>query len=381
MSVAAQQTRSKMAGLYIHVPFCHSKCWYCDFYSLAGTGRARDFVDALGREWELRRHELAGQNPGTIYFGGGTPSILSDANVKQIAEWLPRTEDLEEVTIEVNPEDVTAEKIGLWKEYLGVNRVSMGVQSLKDSELQSVGRRHTVAEAFKAIETIRSGGITNLSLDLIYGLPGQTVETWRESLSGVLSLRPAHLSAYILSYEPGTRLYTRLQLGKVKETDEDVILEMYRILCEETRRAGYSHYEISNFALPGLESKHNSSYWDDTPYLGLGPGAHSFDGDTRRANPVNLKEWLDRLNRGYSPATVEEEIAADKINDLIMVSLRRAKGLDLNKIPERFRPTLTSRAKTFTSDRLILEPEQMRLFIPEEGWPVSDGTIAGLFVD
>ncbi len=370
-----------MAGLYIHVPFCHAKCWYCDFYSVAGDSRTAEYVNSLEWEWNLRKGEIDLDSLSTIYFGGGTPSILSSDRLSRIGAWLPFSNKILETTIEVNPEDVTSEKVEEWKRYLHINRVSMGIQSLLDNELKAVGRRHTAEDAVCAFEKLRKAGIENISLDLIYGLPGQTLETWRESLNRVMDMKPEHLSAYMLSYEPGTRLHTRLSLGKVKETDEETMIEMYDILCEVARVHGYRHYEISNFALPGLEARHNSAYWTGEPYLGLGPGAHSFDGETRRENPRNIKQWSDVLADGRSAAIVEIESEADRVNDLIMVSLRTDKGLNLHDLPEKYRREVLDAVSLFDDKFIRLDRETSRLVIPESGWPVSDGTIASLFVD
>ena len=370
-----------MAGLYVHVPFCHAKCWYCDFYSVASDKTKGHYVEALAREWLLRRGEIEESTLSTIYFGGGTPSILTEPELCSISEWLPKSDRILETTIEVNPEDVSMKKSFLWQKYLGVNRVSMGIQSLIDGELKSVGRRHSAEDAIRAVDVLRRSGIENVSLDLIYGLPGQTPETWKKSLTRVLEMEPQHLSAYMLSYEPGTRLTTRLSLGKIKETDEDTLLAMYDILCETTRSYGYEHYEISNFARPGLAARHNSAYWTGEPYLGLGPGAHSFDGTNRLFNPRNLKEWMRELNEGKVAAIIEDESEVDRVNDLIMVSLRTSKGLNLMDVPVRFRHEIIKSASCCTRDRVIYDEREARLYIPENGWPVSDGTIASLFVE
>ncbi|MDE6396764.1 MAG: radical SAM family heme chaperone HemW [Muribaculaceae bacterium] len=370
-----------MAGLYIHVPFCHAKCWYCDFYSVADASGTDRYVQALEREWTLRNNEINQDELTTIYFGGGTPSILSERHLWSIGEWLPVSEKIVEATIEVNPEDVSPEKISQWKRNLRVNRVSMGIQSLVDEELKAVGRRHSVAEALEAVNMLRREGINNLSLDLIYGLPGQTLDSWKESLNKIMAVRPEHLSAYMLSFEPGTRLHTRLMLGKIKETDEETMLAMYDTLCEAARANGYNHYEISNFALPGFEARHNSAYWTGAPYLGLGPGAHSFDGQVRRENPRNFRAWCEALSDSRSAATIEEESEADKVNDFIMVSLRTSKGLRLKDIPSKYHKAVLGSASRLTENRLLIDKESMRLYIPESGWPVSDGTIASLFVD
>ena len=252
-----------MAGIYVHVPFCRAKCAYCDFYSVARPEMAEAYVDAVIREFRLRRGELGDGAVRTLYFGGGTPSLLSPDQFALLSSYFDK-DGIEEFTIEVNPDDVTPEKIDAWLQS-GVNRISIGVQSLDDDELRSVGRRHNARQALDAIALIRSKGIDNISGDLIYGLPGQTLDSFRRSLEGLINAGITHLSAYSLSYEEGTLLWRRLQEGKVTPADEELTLAMYAALCEQARLARFEHYEISNFALPGYRSRHNSSYWRNVP--------------------------------------------------------------------------------------------------------------------
>ena len=360
-----------MAGLYIHIPFCHSKCAYCDFYSMPVKHELTErFTDCLEAEYSARRHEIDGTFT-TLYLGGGTPSILPQESLKRIFGMV-ESQPLEEVTIEVNPEDVTPKFIDFLKNETPVNRVSMGVQSLNDSELQLIGRRHTALEALTAARSLREAGF-NLSLDLIYGLPGQTMESWRESLNGVLETEPDHLSAYILSYEPGTRLSAMLAAGKISQASDELVLDMYSVLCSAARERGYAHYEISNFARPGREAKHNSSYWDMTPYLGLGPGAHSFDGKTRRSNPHSLRDYVACGGRGF--AVEEEETPTERLNDFIITTLRTARGLDLVKAEALFsaeaRSALEKTAGSLAASGRALK-SGTTIVIPESQWPLAD---------
>ncbi len=365
-----------MAGLYIHVPFCRAKCAYCDFYSLPRLDEfAARYIDTLDTEWALRNSELA-EPVSTIYFGGGTPSSLPENHLDKISEWLPSLPDGGEFTAEFNPEDVTRDKLTAWQA-LGANRISMGVQSLNDDELRAVGRRHTAVEALRAAELLMTT-FDNVSLDLIIGLPGQTVASLKASLRKLIDLHPAHLSVYILSYEEGTRLWAMRKAGKVVETDDDTIVRMYDMVCEMLTCAGYEHYEISNFSLPGRHAVHNSAYWAGNPYLGLGPAAHSFDGMTRRINPGNIRQWLDRLEAGQPAFEVEEETETDRINDRIMVSLRTARGLDLDTIPKPYRDTIENNLSTIAADRIVRNGSVVS--IPEHAWLVSDSTIATLFI-
>ena len=368
-------------GLYIHIPFCHSKCSYCDFYSMPlKHGMEDDYIDALLKEWELRHSELRNP-PVTVYLGGGTPSILSDANLSKLLHGIGMNEmaDLSEATIEVNPEDVTPARASMWRG-LGINRVSMGIQALDDRLLAAIGRRHDSHTAIKAYDTLREAGFGNISLDLMYGLPSQTLEQWHRTLDVMLHrLHPEHLSAYMLSYEHGTRMTAMRDAGKIKPVDDDTVLSMYAMLCDMSRDAGYSHYEISNFALPGCESRHNSSYWDMSPYVGLGPGAHSFDGiSIRRSNPWNIKTYIAALSKGITDYEEEQEDAATLHNDLVMVSLRTDRGLALECWPEYAERWMRISQPLIDSGDMALTGG--RLAIAERSWPMSDAFISDLLI-
>ncbi len=318
--------------LYVHIPFCHAKCAYCDFYSTPRREWMEAFVDAAIGEWGERSAGLS-EPVDTLYFGGGTPSSLPAELLRRLLEALP-TENLREATIEANPEDVTDDWVRFISGETPFRRVSMGVQSFCDDELVTVGRRHSAARAAEAIDCLRRGGIDNLSCDLIYGLPGQTAGSWRRSLERLISFRPEHISAYLLSYEPGTRLDAMRRKGTVTEADDDMAEAMYEALCDMTRMAGYVHYEISNFALPGCEAVHNSAYWDNSPYIGLGPGAHSFDGFRRSFNPSSLKDYIASGGRGFG--ITEEESTDSRFNDLLITRLRTRHGLHPDEVERLF---------------------------------------------
>lgn len=289
-------------NLYLHIPFCASRCSYCDFYTQVGGRWRKDFLTALLQELRLRREELPeGELVEHIYLGGGTPSLLTIEELRQIfafiSELYPRSSE-GEVTIECNPDDVNeAYAEGLAS--LPINRVSMGVQSFDEDDLSFLNRRHSAQQVHTAIQALRQQGITNLSLDLIYGLPNQTEEKWRANIEEFLALGVPHLSAYHLIYEEGTVLTRLVERGRVKPVDEEASLLFFQILIEELRVAGYEHYEISNFALPGLHARHNTGYWQSVPFLGFGPSAHSFDGHrTRSYNVPSLKEYTTELLAG-----------------------------------------------------------------------------------
>ncbi len=324
-----------MAGIYIHIPFCAKKCIYCDFFSVAMTpDKRRPYVDALAREYDVRLPELRGAEVNTLYIGGGTPSLLSVDEISRIVGMVSLA-DGAEVTIEANPDDVTADFIAGVKD-AGINRVSMGVQSFCDDELQFLRRRHDAMQAHRAVDLLQNGGIDNISIDLIYGIPGQTVESWTRSLGEAVALGLPHLSAYSLMYEEGTQLTRMRDRGDFKEVDEDLSVTFFDSLSVTLAAAGYEHYEISNFAKPGWRSRHNSAYWNFTPYLGLGAAAHSFDGAVRRFNPSNLRKYVSLVERDGKAFEEEKETAAELYDEWVMTRLRTCEGLDLDDLEHRF---------------------------------------------
>ncbi len=361
-----------MAGIYVHVPFCHAKCAYCDFYSVAAVRHADAYVDAVIREYAMRHHELGDCKVSTLYFGGGTPSVLTAEQIRRLSDTLINP-GIEEFTIEVNPEDVSEANAAAWRK-AGINRVSMGVQSLVDAELRIINRRHTAADALKAVSILGEAGFSNISLDLIYGLPGQTAESFMKSVDGCVSSGITHLSAYILSYEPKTLLMRKLERGEVEEASGETIEEMYGLLCAYMSDAGYEHYEISNFALPGMRSRHNSAYWDLTPYLGLGPAAHSLGADgVRRYHEPDIKSYLIYPEL----VTVDAESDNERMNDLIMISLRRPEGLYLSALPvNKTEEVLEAAGAHLDNGNLIMADGCLR--IPESRWLRTDSVVRDL---
>lgn len=328
-----------MAGIYVHIPYCKRKCVYCDFYSTPAMGDVEAYVDCVARECAARQAAvLGGERVSTLYVGGGTPSLLTPGQMHRLLDGLRRSADLsgvEELTVEVNPDDVTDELMECFARE-GVNRVSMGVQSFVDSELEFMGRRHNAAEALEAIATMRRAGIGNVSIDLIYGVPGQTMQSWRHSVEQAIATGAQHISAYSLSYEPGTRLWVMRQQGKVAETDDEVCVAMYGHLASALKAAGYEHYEISNFARPGFRSRHNSAYWDFTPYLGLGAAAHSYDGHARSYNPSSIRQYVAAINERGSAAVTEQLNDQERYDEEVMLRLRTADGLDARLLESKF---------------------------------------------
>ncbi|MDE5774649.1 MAG: radical SAM family heme chaperone HemW [Muribaculaceae bacterium] len=331
-----------MAGVYVHIPFCTSKCLYCDFYS-AGA-RIADWnalEDALITEFKSRLNEL-GPDPkiDTIYFGGGTPSLMPIKNLSNVLKAILAFCNPIEITLEVNPDDVDIQIASQWKE-LGFNRISIGIQSFDDSELKAVGRRHSAQQAIDAYNCLRNY-FNNISIDLIYDIPGQTDDTWLYNLETVCKLKPEHISAYNMMYEQGTALTLLRDTGKILNADETQIVRWFEQLIGTLSAAGYEHYEISNFAVPGFRSIHNSHYWDHTPYLGIGPSAHSFDGKLiRRSNPPDIKSYLKYYNTfshiDSTPFYSQEILNKTEIlEETIMLKLRTKEGIDLSEFEKQF---------------------------------------------
>lgn len=329
-----------MGGLYIHIPFCKRKCSYCAFYSGGFSESLADsYVTAVVNELHERQHELRGK-ADTIYIGGGTPSLLLPRHNRRLMNAVEKviSPEIKEFTIEANPDDIDHERIEAWKE-AGVNRVSLGVQSLDDELLKRIGRRHTAADAVRAIEAIRET-FSNISVDLIYALPGQDRKMWRNTLKDVISLDPDHISAYNLTYEDGTPLDLLLRQGRIKAVSDDDTIKMFEDL-DLLLDNGYEQYEISNFAKKGMRSIHNSSYWKGLPYLGLGPAAHSYDGARiRRSNPSDLKGYVRHFSdsdlRG-TPYYIEEDLTDDELREeYVLTRLRTKEGIDLSEYGRRF---------------------------------------------
>ncbi|MDE6741670.1 MAG: radical SAM family heme chaperone HemW [Muribaculaceae bacterium] len=349
MKVKHNQTASGMVvqdggGLYVHIAFCRRKCIYCDFFS-AGELMAdwHKYVDALCSEFQNRFDELAWPLR-TVYFGGGTPSLMPETEFTRLCSFLkPYMEDVEEFTMEVNPDDVNEHNLELWKS-AGVDRLSMGIQTFDDLSLASIGRRHDSKTAIQAFSLARKI-FSNISIDLMFGLPRQTLDVWYRDLRMALELRPEHISAYSLMYEEGTALTALRDRGRIFEATEELTEKMFFILIEELSKAGYDHYEISNFSLPGFRSRHNSSYWLQKPYIGLGPSAHSYDGNTiRKANRADLKGYLNHWAPKYklnpyeekSQVDIEHLTVVELMDEYLMTRLRMREGIPLSDFRERF---------------------------------------------
>lgn len=374
-----------MAGIYIHIPFCESRCIYCNFYSTTHQDKLKSrYVDALCTELNDRVNYLKGEPIHTIYIGGGTPSQLSIDQLKTIFNKIQENFNLkgcEEITLEANPDDLTPEYI-LGLKTLPINRISMGVQSFNDDALKFLHRRHNSEGAIKAVNLCREVGFDNFSIDLIYGLPGETVSQWEEDVRQALLLAPPHISAYCLSYESGTPLYKMLKKRKVAEIDDDTNLNFYTILRSKLKAAGYEHYEISNFCLPGKFSRHNSSYWEGIPYLGCGAAAHSFDGNEREWNVSNIEQYIIGIEDGNRNYEKEELDPTTLYNEMVMTRLRTAVGIDLEELKklfgvEMYNYCVEAAQPHIRTEKLIIERGYMHF--SEKGIFTSDDIISDLF--
>ncbi len=375
-----------MAGIYLHIPFCKSFCSYCDFYSITDSSGKEAFVRALIGEAVLQSRYLEGEKIDTVYFGGGTPSLLTVEQIGSILEAIRLNfimGDDPEITLEANPDDVTEGYFGSLKA-IGVNRVSLGVQSWDEKRLRYLGRRHTALQSAMALELIFREGITNVSADLIYGVPGMTTADMMADLEKMFSFPVTHLSAYHLTIEDGTRLGQLKKEGKLSETDEDTSNSMFTLLGNTCRDHGFIHYEISNFALDGYISRHNTSYWKQVPYLGLGPSAHSFDRRSRQWNVSDVKKYIRSVSSGEVPFIREELSRLTIFNEYVMTSLRTMWGIDLSYVEAYYDKELHDYLVNLSGKYIrygLMRREKNTLVLTDQGKMISDNIIAELITE
>lgn len=327
-----------MAGIYIHVPFCKTRCIYCDFFTRTDTSSKEDYIMALCEEMNLRKDYLNNERIETIYFGGGTPSQLSYNNFDRIFKTIGELFDISsnaEITLEANPDDLSESYIQILRS-LPFNRISIGIQSFDDSELAFLKRRHSAERAREAVKECQRLGFDNISIDLMYGLPNQTMDIWQKNLDEAIALDIQHISAYHLIYEQGTKLYRLFKQGEVKPVNEDISVDMFALMIEKLNNAEFSHYEISNFANRGLYSKHNGSYWKGEKYIGLGPAAHSFDGQNRARNIASIPKYIEAIGKGVPSIEVEYLDIKSRYNDFILTGMRTMWGINLPELEKRF---------------------------------------------
>jgi oxygen-independent coproporphyrinogen III oxidase len=370
-----------MAGIYLHIPLCKKLCFYCDFYHIISSGDNTAFVDALIREAVLRKDYLGTENVSTIYFGGGTPSVLSIAELGLILDQIRKSYSLGEIceiTAELNPDDVTPEYLSGLKQ-LNINRISLGVQSWRDPVLKMLNRRHDAAQAERALKEILSAGFDNISMDLIYGIPGMTLEEWGAILDFTFSFDIKHLSAYHLTIETGTVFGKMLEKGLIGEVDEEDSVALFNLLIEKAEAAGFIHYEISNFGKPGYFSKHNSNYWKQVNYIGLGPSAHSFNGYSRQWNIRDFKGYIKAVNSGKVFFEQEDLDLKARFNEYVMTSLRTMWGIDLDYVEKTFEKEgydyIVNLAGKFKNYGLIRQ-DKKNLVLTNQGKIISDNIIS-----
>lgn len=372
-----------MAGIYIHIPFCKTRCIYCDFYSTTRNELKRKYINALCRELKARKEYLRGEPVHTIYFGGGTPSQLEEADFRQVFETIGQTYGLEsaqEITLEANPDDLTETYVTMLRT-LPFNRISMGIQTFDDPTLRLLNRRHDAAQAIEAVGRCRQAGFRNISIDLIYGLPDETEQRWQHDLQQAVSLDVEHISAYHLTYEEGTRIHEMLQSHRIREVDEESSVRFFTTLMDTLATAGYEHYEISNFCKPGLHSRHNTSYWQGIPYLGCGPSAHSYNGEEREWNVASLEGYIRSVEAGERQHETELLSPTTRYNEYVMTRLRTRQGISLSEIEQAFgtkRGDYCTQAATPYLESGSLKLEDGRLRLTRQGIFVSDGIISDL---
>ena len=366
-----------MAGIYIHIPFCKQRCSYCDFFSSTEVSRKEKYVDLLCEEL-IERGKYLQEPVETIYFGGGTPTLLSSADFEKVFQTLFRIfgEDKNrEITLEANPDDLIPEYFNSIK-HLPFNRFSLGVQSFDDRELKMLNRRHNSQSAIRAIQLLQQTGNSNISIDLMYGLPGQTMEIWNNTLSVAIDLKVQHISAYHLTYEEGTSLHKQLKYGNFTPIDEEISNRLFELLIDRLTSAGFEHYEISNFARPGFHSRHNSSYWNGTFYLGIGASAHSYNGFSRQWN----NKSLDYRSLGYEIETINEKTA---YNDFVITRLRTMKGMNLNKLSSLFgesrKAYCLKQSQKYIAKGLLLNEDSF-LKLTRKGIFISDSIMCDLIL-
>ena len=338
-----------MAGIYIHIPFCRRKCHYCNFFSVASLKYKQHFLDALQEEICLQHSYLSGKEIQSVYFGGGTPSLMDPYEIylisEEIRKYYPLSKDVE-ITLEANPDDLSRERI---RDYidLGINRISIGVQSFQDADLSYLNRIHSASQAIDAITEVQSAGYKNVSIDLIYGIPGLSNKQWEDNLDKAFSTGVQHISAYSLTVEPKTALDLLIKKKKLPSPGEEEIIDHFRIMMEKMKENGFIHYEISNFCKEGFYSRHNSMYWDGGHYLGLGPSAHSYNGISRQWNVEGIMDYMEQIKRKDRFFETEILTPAQRYNEYVMTSLRTMWGCDVNKIRKEFGEEFGSRFSVF----------------------------------
>jgi oxygen-independent coproporphyrinogen-3 oxidase len=362
-----------LAGFYIHIPFCKQACFYCNFHFSTSAKSTKEMTTAFVKEIELRRKMADSdeqkhlsviipeeEKVETIYFGGGTPSLISSEEISQIISTIKKNYQISsnaEVTLEANPDDINAQTINNWKS-AGINRLSIGIQSFVERDLKWMNRAHNAEQALRSIDLARQAGFNNFSIDLIFGTPGLSDEEWEKNIQTVIDLQVPHISSYALTVEPKTALQKMIELKKKENINDEAQARQFMILVQMLKDAGYEHYEISNFAKPGFRSRHNSSYWQGEKYIGIGPSAHSFDGEARSWNVANNHAYTKSIDENKIPSELEVLTPSQKLNEYVMTSLRTAEGMDLDLIASKF-----SNQETLRIEQLLEQKVEKENFI------------------
>jgi oxygen-independent coproporphyrinogen-3 oxidase len=373
-----------LAGIYLHIPFCKQACAYCNFHFTTSLRYKNEMVSALAKEMVLEKQYFSGEPIQTIYFGGGTPSLLSVEECQFLLDSLHTHFDVQpnaEITLEANPDDITAEKLQGWKA-AGINRLSIGVQSFFEDELRWMNRAHNSSEALRALQ-MAVNVFDNITMDLIYGSPLLTDEMWKHNVDLATGLGIKHLSCYALTVEEKTPLYKSIQLHQKKQTDNEQQARQFLLLMQWLKEKGYEHYEVSNFAQPGFRSRHNSSYWKGAKYLGLGPSAHSYNGVERRWNLPNNQQYIKSIEKGEPNRDAETLTAEQRLNEYIMISLRTNEGLDVHRLENEFGEKQAKRIEQLLEpyvDAGSVKRNDNSFQLTEEGMLKADGIASDLFI-
>jgi oxygen-independent coproporphyrinogen-3 oxidase len=374
-----------LAGIYIHIPFCKKACFYCDFHFSVSFQQKDEVVASLIKELKERKNFIGQEEVKTIYFGGGTPSVLSAGNISEILKEVYAqytVNDNAEITFECNPDDLSKEYLVGLKE-CGVNRLSMGIQSLNDESLTWMNRSHNVTQALQAIDSAAALGFRDMSIDLIYGIPMLTEDEWRQTLKRALAMPVNHLSAYSLTLEENTPYNKLVEQKKYKKPNDDEASRHFEILLEEIKLAGWEHYEVSNFCKAGNYSKHNTAYWQNVKYLGIGPSAHSFDGKSRHLNVRSNKEYIQKIQAGESVSESEELSTKDIVNEALLTGLRTKWGVNLAEVMEQYEYDIAATNQTQIMEwqqKDWLEMKDGVLRLRADGFLFADYIASELFV-
>ena len=385
-----------MAGIYIHIPFCKQACYYCNFHFSTSLALKDGVVNSLIKEIEIRSAGRQNEKESdisiiskdeiieTIYFGGGTPSLLIQQEIQRLLSVIQKEYNIDkdaEITLEANPDDINSEKLKQWKSE-GINRLSIGIQSFREIDLAWMNRAHNAAQAIDCIHLAREAGFNNFSIDLIFGIPGLSDEDWKQNVQKVIDVNVPHIACYALTVEPKTALQKMIALKKKENIDSDTQATQYLILMQMMQNAGYEHYEISNFAKPGFRSRHNSSYWQGKKYIGIGPSAHSYDGKMRMWNKANNALYIDSIQKNIIPFEKEILTETQQLNEYIMTSLRTIEGLDLKFIETHFSTDQKKRIESLIKNEVEKEMifiDKEKIILTNEGKLFADGIAVKLF--